>query len=109
MKKCPYCAEAIQDEAIKCRFCGEPLVPPVIEQRRSPWYYSDIGIFILFLCVGPFVLPLVWWNPRYPLPIKIGITVLILILTWLMILSLSASLAKLTELYRMLQNPEIMP
>ena len=35
MKKCPHCAEMIQDEAVKCRFCGESLVPGAADKTAN--------------------------------------------------------------------------
>ena len=81
MKKCPFCAEEIQDDAIKCRFCNAIVVQP---PKPEPWYCNPGSIFIGFCVVGPFVLPLVWVNPRYSNVTKIVLTVIIAVLSWVL-------------------------
>lgn len=49
MKQCSYCAEDIQDQAVKCRYCGSLLDGSALTRT---WYRLRSGKMIAGVCAG---------------------------------------------------------
>jgi hypothetical protein len=100
MTRCPFCAAEIQTDAVKCKHCGEMIATAT----RTPFYFRPAGMIVAFLCVGPLMLPLVWWNPQLRRESKLVLSAVIVVVTALLGWASIRSVENIMEYYRTLNN-----
>jgi len=70
-------------------------------QNQPKWYFKTWSLVVSFLCIGPFMLPLVWTHPRLSKQSKIIITIVVLVVTYIMGAVLMKSLKSIASYYQL--------
>jgi len=79
------------------------LTEPAVKDAAK-WYFKPSALVVGFLCIGPFILPLVWTNSKFDTRKKIVISAAILIVSYLLVLLMARSLQSLSNYYQELSR-----
>ena len=101
-RQCIYCRRGVDESFLYCPYCGRRLSPP--SESVTKWRHSTYAVVFGLGTLGPFALPLVWFNPRYTRLRKIALTAVVLALTIVLIYALVLVGVRLIEQIRELTN-----
>ncbi len=71
---------------------------------KTTWYQKTSTLIIGFLFVGPFIIPLIWVNPRFSTVKKIVLTIVFVVLTVVLTKLMVDVLGILLKYYQMLRD-----
>jgi hypothetical protein len=69
------------------------------------WYFKTSSLIIVFLCVGPLALPMLWFNPRFSKKTKTIISIIVIILTYYLVIATVEAVRAIMKSYQQLYQP----
>jgi len=70
--------------------------------KDPKWYFQTWSLVISFIVIGPFMLPLVWTNPRFTKKAKVIISILVILFTFLLSVIVVKTFGFLNDFYNQL-------
>ncbi len=87
---------------LTCPHCGKEF-----DEKKKPkgkWYFTNRWVIIALLSIGPFALPMIWYNPNYGKLTKWILTAITFFATVIMIILFVVLIGILVEQYRTLMQ-----